>query len=167
MEPNPIIDEFALNVKRVTGAEEDEQRIGIKWMQQFQKSEEAFSTCNEILNGPLNDKVKLHSVKVIHNMKMYRFFIDFLTKSPNQEMIQKVFTDLLSIQVRQPTTHVSQSLDLFPKKTAIIFMRELFMEYVKSGDSNVDATKSKMIPGIRIVCDLYLGNCVANFCLIS
>ncbi|KII67975.1 hypothetical protein RF11_01976 [Thelohanellus kitauei] len=153
MESGQIVQDFALNVKRVTGPEGDEQRLGLEWMEKFQDSEQALDICYEILKSAIDDDVQLHSVKVIENKKIYNFLLEFLKKSPNCDVakqvwnisLSKMINDIISVMA-QPSNGCGDSIDdLYPQETAIIFMRELLVDRKIFDDPEYTYFRSKIL----------------------
>ncbi|KII63786.1 hypothetical protein RF11_15021 [Thelohanellus kitauei] len=136
MDYNQQIKDFVLNVKRVTSLEDEEKIIGAKWMQGFVDSEQALTTCYEILRCIFDDVIQLYSVKVIKKKEIYNFLIDFLKRTPNREItrhawdisVSRMVNDILSIIPPRSDFLSGTADDLFSKKTATILMTDLILD---------------------------------------
>ncbi|KII72637.1 hypothetical protein RF11_10379 [Thelohanellus kitauei] len=145
MESGQIIQDFTLNVKRAMGSEIEGQK------------EQALSTCYEVLASCFDDNVRLYSVKIVQNND---FFINFLKKAPNSEIITQILTtkikgwnisisliikDILSIVPTHSGTADVSATDLFPKKAAAIFLWEMFADLRVSEDFEFDECPLKIL----------------------
>ncbi|KII62213.1 hypothetical protein RF11_06584 [Thelohanellus kitauei] len=63
-----------------------------------------------------------------------------------------MFNDILAIKIKQSKEDIDKSSDLVTKKTAIIFMKQVLLEYKSSSDICKDAMKLRRLTEVKTVC---------------
>ncbi|KII68281.1 hypothetical protein RF11_06721 [Thelohanellus kitauei] len=65
-----------------------------------------------------------------------------------------MINDVLEIIPQKSERHINSIDDKFVKKTAIIFMRELFSDLKTSDDPKLDVIKSNILPQLKTINDI-------------
>ncbi|KII68280.1 hypothetical protein RF11_06720 [Thelohanellus kitauei] len=155
MDNGQIVKDFILNSTRVSGCKGEERQLGVEWMKKFAESEHTLTICCQVLSSSADTDVKLQSIRLLKNEKLYRFIISILENSSNIQIsnqsatdwkitLSQVLMDILSIVLKPLHGEGLPTDALFPNKMALVFIRQMVLDLTESDDHRLVELRAKI-----------------------